>query len=326
MGNKQLIHNLAREGKYKDISDYLSVHKINPDTRDSESITPLMIAAHAGHFRCCKVLMDKGADVNATDILDRTALHYAASSVRGYRTIALLCSKGSTVNKYDILLETPLHRSFRCERHKSTKRLIRWGADESAKNADGKTPLEAYSNYIANKLHDLTEAGKWKEIRDLFTTNTVNPDFKKDDVTPLMIAAYKGYFRCCKILIDNGADVQSTDCFGMPVLYYAAVSRKGYRTIPLLCSYGASPNKCVSSNICLFGPYLNKHAISNTPLHTSVRYERLESTKRLIRWGADNHAKNAYGRSPLEEIVEIYKGKPYSKNAARIVEYLRRKE
>jgi len=43
---------------------------------------PLIRAAHNGHFHTVKFLVEKGADVNAIDMGDNTALHWAA--MRGH--------------------------------------------------------------------------------------------------------------------------------------------------------------------------------------------------------------------------------------------------
>jgi len=48
-------------------------------TRDIFGFTPLLIAADAGRADACTVLLTRGANINATDLLGRTALHIAAS-------------------------------------------------------------------------------------------------------------------------------------------------------------------------------------------------------------------------------------------------------
>lgn len=65
--------------------------------------TPLIRAAHNGHFSTVRFLAEKGANVNAIDMGDNTALHWA--SMRGHVEIVkyLLQSGGdkSLRNKQD---------------------------------------------------------------------------------------------------------------------------------------------------------------------------------------------------------------------------------
>jgi len=52
---------------------------VNATTNDDNGWTALMIAADRNHEDVVEILLDKGADVNATDKHDQTALMKAAS-------------------------------------------------------------------------------------------------------------------------------------------------------------------------------------------------------------------------------------------------------
>ena len=45
---------------------------------NSSDMTPLHMAIFANHYNVAKILMERGADINAEDIYGLTALHYAA--------------------------------------------------------------------------------------------------------------------------------------------------------------------------------------------------------------------------------------------------------
>jgi len=66
----------------------------------------LMIAAAQGHADTVKVLLDAGADVNASDITGWTALH-AAVYKGDKQTVALLLERGAVVPRSAWFLQSP---------------------------------------------------------------------------------------------------------------------------------------------------------------------------------------------------------------------------
>jgi ankyrin repeat protein len=86
------------------IDHRVDINSLNPETGTS----PLMLAAALGYHRICNILIDAGADMNASDHAGNTPLHLAA---RGY-------------GEQKPVIET----------------LIQRGAKIDAKNDDGFTP------------------------------------------------------------------------------------------------------------------------------------------------------------------------------------------
>ena len=103
--------------------------------------TPLHLAAFFGGFEAAKLLIERGADVNArsTNAMANMPIHAAAA---GSRTgiVQLLLEKGADPNAQQSGGWTPLHQAAdRCD-VEMVKLLLRFGADARIGQDSGKTP------------------------------------------------------------------------------------------------------------------------------------------------------------------------------------------
>jgi ankyrin repeat protein len=102
--------------------------------------SPLAKEATRGDLAKIKVLIEEGADVNATDALGRTPLHMAAFFARP-KTAALLITNGANVNTKDRVGLTPLHSAVLAGSPKVIELLLNKKADIKAASETGLTPL-----------------------------------------------------------------------------------------------------------------------------------------------------------------------------------------
>lgn len=73
------LHKAAQAGRTGAIETLAAHAGIDIDARDIWGATPLMTAAHHGKTAAVTVLKKKGADINARDNSQRTAMHYAVT-------------------------------------------------------------------------------------------------------------------------------------------------------------------------------------------------------------------------------------------------------
>lgn len=143
------VFELAAAGKSDDLTMILEK---DPTQRDAKNIelgeTPLHVAAAADHTATLKLLLEKGAAVDATNDFLRTPLHYAA--IMGhYETVKLLCQAKANIHALDARGTTPLHDAAAAGHRKIYNYLIQLGASDSTLDNQGRSAaslIEGYEN------------------------------------------------------------------------------------------------------------------------------------------------------------------------------------
>ncbi|KFY83567.1 hypothetical protein V498_07971, partial [Pseudogymnoascus sp. VKM F-4517 (FW-2822)] len=186
---------------------------VDIDSRDiGHGQTSLFWAAENGHEAVAKLLLQKGADVDAKDVDGGTPLRRAA--VYGHKAVAkLLLQKGADVDAKDSEYgPTPLCFAAGHGQEAVAKLLLEKDADVDANNSEyGPTPLccaAAQGEEAIAKL--LLEKGADVDAKD------------EDGRTPLSRAAAQGHEAVAKLLLQKGADVDAKDKSSRAPLSWAA--------------------------------------------------------------------------------------------------------
>ena len=159
--------------------------------------TPLMYAAAGGYGEMVRLLLARGAEVNAESSRGDTALHMAAR--RGHaEVVRLLLAAGAEVDADDAPDGfTPLLYAAMSGRAEVVRLLLAAGADKEAElDREGQTPLWlAALNNHPDVIRELLQAGA--DFRHACTWQ---------NSTPLVVAAHQGKLEAVKALLEGGAD------------------------------------------------------------------------------------------------------------------------
>lgn len=122
----------------------LKTHDVNE--KDVDGATPLHAACLSGNLRVVQILLDKGANIEATEMRGQTPMHWAAQ--RGHtQCINLLKMRGANVNARDEFQRTPLRQAAKNGHEEAISALISHGANIEAEDVKKQTP------YFVASLH-----------------------------------------------------------------------------------------------------------------------------------------------------------------------------
>jgi ankyrin repeat protein len=189
--------------------------------------TPLSWAAQNGHKAMMRLLIDKGANIEAKDEDGRTPLWWAAR--KGHEAmVRLLIDKGANIQGKNTHGQTPLWWAARNGHEAVVRLLVDKGANIETKNTHGQTPLWwAAQNGHEAVVRLLIDKGANIEAKD------------RDGLTPLSWAAENRHEAMVQLLVDKGASIEAKDKYGLTPLWWAA--RKGHEAVVrLLVDKGAN--------------------------------------------------------------------------------------
>jgi ankyrin repeat protein len=192
--DKELFKAVQRHD-HKCIRELLS-HGANPNARGNFGMTPLHLAVYMGDKEAAEILLDRGADPNIKDRAGGTPLHWAVAG--GFPDLVeLLLERGADPNARDNAGNTPLHIAsmghtnevaetffelaprlgleYPYDRLDTVRILLEYGADPTAKNNYGQTPIDLALKYQNDETAWLLASKLPPEKRKELLQNSKSP-------------------------------------------------------------------------------------------------------------------------------------------------------
>ncbi|XP_054431424.1 ankyrin repeat and SOCS box protein 3 isoform X2 [Pteronotus mesoamericanus] len=217
-GNVKVLRKLLKKGLSVDVADnrgWMPIHEaayhnsveclrmlIHTDssedyirTKTFEGFSALHFAASRGHWKIVQILLEAGADPNATTLEETTPLFLAVENGR-IDVLRLLLRHGANVNgSHSMCGWNALHQATFQENAEIIKLLLKRGANKECQDDFGITPLFVAAQY-----------GKLESLSILISSGANVNCQALDKATPLFIAAQEGHTECVELLLSSGAD------------------------------------------------------------------------------------------------------------------------
>ncbi|USX25108.1 ankyrin repeat domain-containing protein [Oxalobacteraceae bacterium OTU3CINTB1] len=310
-----MLETAIREGNLATVTGLLRTGA-NPNGRNAQQLTPLMIAAGLGQSQMVELLLTAGAEAQALEPrMGATALHKAAQSGNA-DVIALLLRHGAFIDQQSpILGHTALMDSVLHKQEEAVCALLEHGAKTAIRSHTQQTALDLAKSDGLDAIANLIEArsaadgertksfpwiaaiktGNIDEVMRLIaagrTLNERAPSVGglDDGYTPLGLAAREGQTEIVRLLLNANADIRRVTgtMRGTPV---HEASYFGHADALRVLTQGGATKAELDAQ----GPY-NGY----TPLHDAVWHGHLEAAHVLVDAGAPLDLRSDSGLTPL---------------------------
>nr|XP_055185142.1 ankyrin repeat and SOCS box protein 3 isoform X2 [Nyctereutes procyonoides] len=218
-GNVKVLRKLLKKGRSVDVADNrgwmpiheaayhnsveclrMLIHAVDSSenyikTKTFEGFCALHLAASQGHWKIVQILLEAGADPNATTLEETTPLFLAVENGQ-IDVLRLLLRHGANVNgSHSMCGWNALHQATFQENAEIIKLLLKKGANKECQDDFGITPLFVAAQY-----------GKLESLSILISSGANVNCQALDKATPLFIAAQEGHIECVELLVSSGAD------------------------------------------------------------------------------------------------------------------------
>ena len=228
----------------------------------------LLVACKRRHHKIVKLLLENGADPQAKDEDNKSALYHAVKSIPDddysepdLSTVNLLLDRGADTNETTSSGKTALYVACRKGLTTTVERMLKCGVEVNVnRHSKNRSPL----NIACLSRNTATV--------QLLLSNGADPNIpeetRKNTVYALHIAAICLNVELVNLLLNHGANVNTVDSRGCTALHYAAFGR-----VPILSARSA----CADADIA------NSQRILDMLLHA----------------GADVNIRNGHGETAL---------------------------
>lgn len=213
---------------YLKVARVLLRYGASTDARFDGNTTPLMAAAQVGNSDGVRLLIDNGAEVNAVDDQDNTALIVGAGNPE---VVRVLLGRGADANLANTFGQTPLLRAAGIPDVDSVRLLVQYGANVNARSARGMTALHRAVLSAPTANGSPRNLGLVPMSLSAFPQieTTTQPDRRKDAAQAVVA-----------LLLEHGANANTISAFGATPLM-DSVGRPP-RIASLLLAHGANPD------------------------------------------------------------------------------------
>jgi ankyrin repeat protein len=293
------FYEAIRNNDLKRLCAQLKISDVN--SRNRHGTTPLMYAAALGNADAMKALLRAGADVNARNAFDATALMWCINQPH---MVKLLLAKGADVNARSKMGRTPLLLAASYGNAEVLKLLLAKGANVLTSDNLENTPLlaatAANDSATVKLLLDQGAEIKGTDVHSKELVGRVPISLAMAGLTPLMNAAAAGNFAVVQLLLAHGADVNAVATSKSPSVKNGPIGLASFTALTLAGAYGGPETM---QALLDHGANVNAQDLRGmTPLMLAVATDRadLRSIRLLLQAGADQNIRSNSGEAAVD--------------------------
>lgn len=212
--NSQPIHLAAKQNLYS-VVEKLIGRGADVNAWDADQMSAMTIACYYGNSQVIEVLLRHGADVNFRDSCYRTPLHRAVES-DVIDVVSLLAHNGANINATDIKGWSPLHLAIALDHQNVAQFLLEEKCDVNLYDINNYTPLCISCDHLCRKNVDIVRQTQFSydgRMIDFLQGRYLSPFQKPKDQREMLQLVVK--------LINSGANI---DGHLIPPITIAAVA------------------------------------------------------------------------------------------------------
>ena len=230
------IHHAVHGGCSKETLQAIISHGADINAADNTNRTALMIGCWKDNEKVIDVLLNAGADSNITDSMGATWIHYAVHGDCSKETLQAIIDNGADINAAGNGKKTALMIGCWKGNIEAINVLLNAGADSNITDDVGETCIHHAVNGGKETLQAIINHGADVNVRD------------KHSVTALMVACWKENVDAINILLNAGADPTIADTKGFTSIHYSVHVDCSKETISALIGHGADVNTADKNN------------------------------------------------------------------------------
>ncbi|XP_044729331.1 uncharacterized protein LOC123292680 [Chrysoperla carnea] len=241
-----LLH-IASQASNLEMVKFLVNKGSNINARTMSGLKPIHFSAREGNKDTVEFFLSKGLSINELGSTNQTLLHYATKKTQ-FEVVKYLLTQEAEVNAKDDNDSTPLHIAATVNNKDIIEILLENGAIYNHINKLSKMPLEIAEKKgiislltLTEKLFESIKRNSSLEVEnDIKAGAFVNAKHTKLG-TSLHYAAWKGYDKIVKILLQNKANPNIVGSKGFTPMHYAT-KFSHLKIVKYLLTYGAVYN------------------------------------------------------------------------------------
>ncbi|WP_341815349.1 ankyrin repeat domain-containing protein [Wolbachia endosymbiont (group B) of Aricia artaxerxes] len=289
----------VQDAGLNEVKDLIN-QKANINAKDMYGWTLLHFAASRDKLSVVEFLFNNNANINAKDVYGNTPLHVAAQYSSSLEIVKFLLDKDiSGINNITNNGWTPLHVAIQGNKLNTVELLLGRGADIEVRDIYNQTSLDLATRkgyldiagilkqvQLDRKLLTIVESDGFNEAKGLIAQGANIDTNDKNGNTLLYSAAEIGDLNLVKLLLDNGANIETKNGEYQATPLHGAVLNERLNVVKLLLNRGANVNAEDKDNW--------------TPLHYAADTNSLDIVKVLVDAHANLDARGDYGKAPLD--------------------------